>query len=101
MTPAAEHLSQRVQRLRARLDQLANASANFWLRHGPDAEHGGFHATLNEHGAVVAPTDKGLIQQARHLWSLSVWFRYRDQSPAVRKLAEGTYDFMMTHLYDP
>ena len=40
----------------------------FWARHGVDSTHGGFHGTLARDGGVIDPMDKGIVQQARHVW---------------------------------
>ena len=76
---------------------------DFWLAHGPDRRHGGFHATLGRGGAVTAPTNKGVVQQARHLWSLSHALRARAlrgraRRAAAAKAARSLFAFMRAHL---
>lgn len=41
---------------------------DFWQQHGPDEQFGGFHGTLDLSGTPVAPTYKGIVQEARHVW---------------------------------
>ena len=41
---------------------------SFWQSFGPDTQWGGFKGTLDLRGAAVPTTDKGLVQQARHVW---------------------------------
>ncbi len=94
-------ITRRIQSLRNRLQSLSRKSADFWMQHGPDREYGGFHGTLDVDGSPVAPTDKGLIQQVRHLWSLSMWYAHKESTPEVRALADGAYSFVMKHFYDP
>lgn len=93
--------TQRIQVLRERLATLARRSAEFWKQHGPDREHGGFHGTLDRNGAPIAPTEKSLIQQVRHLWGMSLWHQYKEPSAAVRALADDLYQFVCTHFFVP
>jgi mannobiose 2-epimerase len=87
--------------LQRRLNDLAEENAAWWLRHGVDRECGGFHGTLDRRGDPTAPTDKGLVQQARHLWSVSTWIERRAQTPELCDLADGTYEFLVRHFRDP
>jgi cellobiose epimerase len=98
--PAARSSETRLARIRARLDKLALDDWAFWKRHGPDREHGGFHGTLDRRGNPVAPTDKGLIQTARHLWSTSLWYEKKQRTPEVKALSDDLYRFLMKHFYD-
>jgi cellobiose epimerase len=94
--PALERLSE----LSARLAPLAERTVSFWLAHGPDAASGGFHATLDRQGNPIAPEDKGLIQQSRHLWMLSTWYERRDRSPALLERAAQQYSFLRQSFVD-
>ncbi|HEX6274419.1 MAG TPA: AGE family epimerase/isomerase [Polyangiaceae bacterium] len=98
-TPAT--LERRLTAIRTRLDALARDDWNFWKTHGPDREHGGFHGTLDRSGKPVLPTDKGLIQQSRHLWTTSLWYEKRERSPEVAALSRDLYGFLTAHFYDP
>jgi mannobiose 2-epimerase len=91
----------RVQALRARLDALAHSEFEFWATHGPDPKYGGFYGTLDRAGQPIAPSNKGLIQQARQLWTFSMWFEKKQQTPEVRRLAENQYHFLTDHFYEP
>jgi len=63
---------QRIQELIATYrDGLLNDTLPFWLRHAVDREHGGFQFCLDRDGSVV-DTDKGVWQQGRFIWLLSM-----------------------------
>jgi mannose/cellobiose epimerase-like protein (N-acyl-D-glucosamine 2-epimerase family) len=47
---------------------LGSCCLSFWQQHGLDSEFGGFHGTLDRAGTPVSPTNKGLIEQTRHIW---------------------------------
>ncbi|HEY4159680.1 MAG TPA: AGE family epimerase/isomerase, partial [Polyangiaceae bacterium] len=91
----------RVQALRARLDALARSEFEFWATHGPDPKYGGFYGTLDRAGQPITPSNKGLIQQARQLWTFSMWFEKKQRTPDVRRIAENQYHFLIEHFYEP
>ena len=98
---SAEELAPRLQTIRSRLNRLARQTFWFWLVHGPDRVHGGFHGTLDRRGNAIAPTDKGLIQTVRHLWAMSMWCERKAPAPEARALADDLYRFLMEHFRDP
>ena len=83
-----------------RLAVLTTDTANWWLTHGVDATNGGFYGTLNAQGASVTPRDKGLIQEARHLWMFSIYYERRGNLPAAKAAADSTYAFIVSHMRD-
>jgi cellobiose epimerase len=90
----------RIAALRTRLDAESARVFAFWKMHGPDPKYGGFYGGLDRAGQKSTPTDKGLIQQARHLWTMSMWFEKKSPTPAVKALADGLYHFLIAHFYD-
>jgi mannobiose 2-epimerase len=101
--PPAQVASPDAARLEAvakRLDVLSRELFDFWRVHGPDPGHGGFHGTLDRTGRPKAPTDKGVIQQARHLYSMSLWYERRGRSPEAKRLADRQYAFLTQHFAD-
>jgi mannobiose 2-epimerase len=98
--PAWRTSDARLEEVRERINNLAIFDWAFWKKHGPDREHGGFHGTLDRRGSAIAPTDKGLIQQARHLWTTSLWYEKKERSPEIKALSDDLYRFLMTHFYD-
>jgi mannobiose 2-epimerase len=99
--PLDPALAARLSQLSERLAPLARRTADFWLAHGVDATLGGFHGTLNRQGAATAPDDKGLIQEARQLWSISTWYERREASQRVLDVASQTYAFIVDSFLDP
>jgi len=91
---------ERLSALSARLAPLAERTVGFWLAHGPDASFSGFHATLDRQGNPIAPEDKGLIQQSRHLWMLSTWYDRRQATPELLQLAAQQYSFLRESFVD-
>ncbi|HWO10790.1 MAG TPA: AGE family epimerase/isomerase [Polyangiaceae bacterium] len=93
-------LEDRLGSLAARLEGLAAGVMDFWKAHGPDPVHGGFYGKHDRRGDPVADEDKGLIQQARHLWSFSTWYARREQSAEIKAVADNTYGFIRDHFLD-
>jgi cellobiose epimerase len=98
--PAVQALVARLGALSERLAPLARRTVDFWLEHGPDTTFGGFHGTLDREGDPIAPEDKGLIQEVRHLWMLSTWYERREPSIAIERLADSTYTFVRRSFVD-
>jgi mannobiose 2-epimerase len=90
----------RIAALRARLEAQSTRVFEFWQSHGPDRKYGGFYGALDRQGRPSTPTDKGLIQQARHLWTMSMWYEKKAPTPAVKALADDLYSFLIAHFYD-
>jgi cellobiose epimerase len=105
-TPLAAVDLRRIEMLRRRIEMLLEDALRFWLRHGHDDEYGGFHGTLNRFGEPIEPSHKGLIQQARHLWTFSACGRSlaamsADRGAAIRGLAHSAFRFIVQHYLDP
>lgn len=84
------------------LKNEAQQIMDFWLCHGPDDRFGGFHGTLDRTGLPVPPYEKTLIQQARHLWTLSSVFRHSppSNSEKIKQIAYSTYQFIEANMLD-
>ncbi|MGM0376694.1 MAG: AGE family epimerase/isomerase [Bacteroidota bacterium] len=84
------------------LSELAgelNRILEFWNTHAIDEKHGGFAGEVDSDGKMVPEADKGLVLNARILWSFSAAFNFtRDErwlQPAHR-----AFDFLINHFYD-
>lgn len=91
--------------LQVQLDALLEDSMAFWLRHGPDPLTGGYHGALDRFGSPVPGAPRGLVQQSRHLWSLSAYYRHRPNAPSVRReqvkeQASKLYRYLIQTFYD-
>jgi mannobiose 2-epimerase len=82
------------------LRHLADGIMAFWIEHGPDARHGGFHGALDRRGNPLPGRQKGLVQHARFLWSFSAAHRL-DPQPVYRDMADRSLAFLRERFYDP
>lgn len=74
-------------------------SVNFWLKHLPDREHGGFYSYITADGSL-AGTDKGVWIQGRFIWLLSRLHNTVEQRPEYLETARMGLDFLRKHCFD-
>jgi mannobiose 2-epimerase len=72
-TPAMQDFRQQVE------SELLSDILPFWLKYTIDEEHGGFHGQIANDLTIDPRADKGIILNARILWTFSRAYRaYRD-----------------------
>ena len=86
--------------LRTRVEnELRSDILPFWLKNTIDSEHGGFRGQIANDLTVDAHAGKGLILNARILWTFSKAYGiYRE--PAYLAAARRAYDYLCTHFWD-
>jgi cellobiose epimerase len=94
------NLDDRLGTIKMRLEALGGGVMDFWKAHGVDAKYGGIHGFHDRRGVPKEDADKGLIQQARHLWSFSTWYARREKSPEIKAIADNIYQFLIAHFQD-
>ncbi len=84
------------------VSELANELKNilsFWSKHSVDQKHGGFAGEVDALGAIVPGADKGLVLNARILWTFSYAYNYlHDES--YLQLADRAYDYLTRYFLD-
>jgi mannobiose 2-epimerase len=79
--------------------ELLSGILPFWLNHPIDHEHGGFVGRIADDGAVDPQAPKGLILNARILWTFSRAFvALRD--PVYLQTAQRAYDYFVRFFQD-
>jgi mannobiose 2-epimerase len=71
----------------------------FWRRHSVDYERGGFIAEMSNDLRVKPDAPKGLILNARILWTFSAAYRYTHNAED-RDLARRAFDYLLKHFLD-
>jgi mannobiose 2-epimerase len=89
-----------VQDLRQKVEaELLSNILPFWLKHSIDDEHGGFRGQIANDLTVDPHAPKGLILNARILWTFSRAFRaYRD--PVYLATARRAFDYIVRFFWD-
>lgn len=96
---AAQHEAQLIN-IKTKAIELSNKLYDFWFVNGPDNINGGFYGTLDKDGNSINPTEKGIIQQARHLWTFSKWHQDIEQSNEVKLICDNLYDFIVNNFHN-
>jgi len=71
----------------------------FWLDHAADTAHGGFIGQMANDGTVDPEASKGLILNARLLWTFSAAYRF-SEDPRCRDMAERAGDYLERCFWD-
>lgn len=72
---------------------------NFWSSHTVDEEFGGFTGEVDANGKIVPGAEKGLVLNARILWSFSVAYNFLHEEKFLQ-LAHRAYDYLINHFWD-
>lgn len=78
---------------------LQNNILPFWLNHSIDTTNGGFHGRIATDGTPEQNAPKGLVLNARILWTFSAAYMY-DSKPAYLKTARRAYEYLIEHFLD-
>jgi mannobiose 2-epimerase len=86
--------------LRQRVEEeLLSDILPFWLKYSIDDKHGGFHGQISNDLVIDPHAHKGLILNARILWTFSGAFRfYRD--PVYLSTARRAYEYLSHFFWD-
>jgi mannobiose 2-epimerase len=89
-----------MQDLRQQVEsELLSDILPFWLKHTIDEEHGGFRGQISNDLSIDPRADKGIILNARILWTFSRAFRvYRD--PVYLATAQRAYEYLTRFFWD-
>jgi mannobiose 2-epimerase len=89
-----------VQNLRQKVEsELLSDILPFWLKYAIDSEYGGFRGQIANDLTIDPYADKGLILNARILWTFSKAFSvYRD--PVYRATAQRAYEYLDRFFWD-
>lgn len=81
------------------LNQEIESISNFWISAMPDHENSGFLAGINSLGEVDRKGSKGLVLNARILWTFSTLSI--SDSLRFKPTADRAYNYIITHFKDP
>ena len=71
----------------------------FWQKYAVDNEFGGFAGYVGPNLEIDKHASKGLILNARILWTFAAMFRF-DSNPEYLKLAKRAYDYLNEYFRD-
>lgn len=80
-------------------NELRSNILPFWLKYTIDEKFGGFHGQITNDLVIDPTADKGLILNARILWTFSKAYSvYGDE--AYRQAARRAYEYILRHFWD-
>ena len=89
-----------MQELRQKVEsELLNDILPFWLKHAIDNEHGGFVGRITNDLTVERTAEKGLILNARILWTFAKAYRVYGV-PAYLAAARRAYEYLTRNFED-
>ncbi len=89
-----------IDQLRAELRQEHKDILAYWQRFSPDDEHGGFYGRVNYQNQPDATADRGIVLNARILWSFSAALRCTHHEE-YRTTADRAFRYIQQHFVDP
>ena len=89
-----------LNQLRAELRQEYKDILGYWQRHAPDDQHSGFYGRVNYQNQPDAKADKGIVLNARILWSFSAALRHTHHDE-YRPVADRAFAYIRDHFFDP
>ena len=72
----------------------------FWRTRSVDAAKGGFIGEMSNEGVVRPDAEKGLVLNARYLWTFAALYRHL-RDPRDLELARRAYDYLEANFRDP
>ncbi len=78
---------------------LENTILNFWRQKAVDNVHGGFLGEITLNGKVVDKAPKGLVLNARILWTFSSAYSYT-KNFRDKELAEKAFNYLCSEFFD-
>ena len=80
-------------------NELENNLVPFWLERSVDPEYGGFIGQMSNNGIIDPRAPKGLILNARVLWTFAALYRFNKDNRYL-DMARRAYDYLETYFWD-
>jgi cellobiose epimerase len=84
------------------IDELScelNNILEFWSTYAIDHKYGGFAGEIDAKGEIVEGAEKGLVLNARILWTFSMAYNFL-QNKTYLELAHRAYDYLIRYFWD-
>ena len=79
--------------------ELKENILSFWIRQTQDLENGGFYGYISNDNTIKKDAPKGLIPNARILWTFSAAARYWNKDKYIN-MANRAYNYILKHFID-
>jgi len=85
--------------LKAVQNELEQDILPFWIKKCQDNKYGGFIGRMSNDGTIVRDAPKGLVLNARILWTYSAAYRF-SKNDEYLEMAKRSFDYLMQHFVD-
>ena len=85
--------------LKSTQNELEQEILPFWIKNCQDDEYGGFIGWMSNDGTITKDTPKGLVLNARILWTFSATYR-TEKNNEYLEMAKRAYDYLMQNFVD-
>ena len=85
--------------LKSAQNELEQDILRFWIQYCRDNEYGGFIGRMSNDKTIVKDAPKGLVLNARILWTFSAAYRF-DKNDEYLQMAKRAYDYIMRYFWD-
>lgn len=85
--------------LKEKLTTELNSIIDYWSKYSIDEQFGGFVGQIDQHNHKNYSADKGLILNARILWTYSAAWKYT-QNTSHLELAKRVFNYLINYFYD-
>jgi mannobiose 2-epimerase len=88
-----------LEKLKGELEQELGNILQYWMDHSIDEQEGGFYGRVDNENCVDKDASKGLVLNARILWTFSAACRHT-QDNRYLVIAERAFNFLVDHFRD-
>jgi len=85
--------------LKSAQNELEQDILPFWIRYCLDDEYGGFIGRMSNDRTIVKDAPKGLVLNARILWTFSAAYRF-EKNDEYLQMAKRSFDYLMQNFVD-
>lgn len=89
----------KLDKLRSDLEQELGNILDYWMKHAIDNESGGFYGRINNHNIVDTEAAKGLVLNARILWTFSAAYNFTGNQKYL-PVASRAFQYLAEHFAD-
>ncbi len=92
-------MATKLQQLKSELTAELDSILNYWSKHTPDNQNGGFIGQIDFKNHVIDGAEKGSVLNARILWSFSASYQLTKKEEH-KKIATRAFEFLSKYFYD-
>jgi mannobiose 2-epimerase len=92
-------MQHQLQRYKRELQRELENILQYWMKYAPDDDQGGFYGKIDEDNLVHPEAEKGVVLNARILWSFAAAYTHTKKSEYL-VIAKRAYHYILDHFMD-